>query len=348
MISFDVTQVKIEHLITHYVGNKLRDEDIKFSNEETAIENDSLDYLLKYFLQSFGLDEQFKFVHTIDLELNEVYKVTNQIFNNPEIFLENSKNIAKLLYEYSMHPKVKGGELNVALFSGVLLDGKATNAIGIFKSEHHSPFLRMDGMGSRFKIHHELGLELKSMDKGCLILDVKIQDGCTIFLASGINKSVEAQYWKDDFLKVKPIGDDYNYTKELLTLTKNFVTKQFLDDFEVTKTDQIDILNRSMDYFKTNDNFVRDDFENTVFQDKNVISSFRKFDEIYREEKEIELSDNFSISSQAVKKQSRIFKSVLKLDKNFDIYIHGDKELIEKGVEKDGRKYYKIYYDEEK
>jgi hypothetical protein len=48
-----------------------------------------------------------------------------------------------------------------------------------------------------------------------------------------------------------------------------------------------------------------------------------------------------------VKKQSRVFKSVLKLDRNFHIYIHGDKDLIERGVEKDGRKYYKIYYREE-
>jgi hypothetical protein len=49
----------------------------------------------------------------------------------------------------------------------------------------------------------------------------------------------------------------------------------------------------------------------------------------------------------AVKKQQRIYKSVLKLDKNFHIYIHGNTDLIEKGVDMDGRKYYKIYYQEE-
>jgi hypothetical protein len=60
------------------------------------------------------------------------------------------------------------------------------------------------------------------------------------------------------------------------------------------------------------------------------------------------LKDNFKISQQAVKKQARVFKSVLKLDRNFHIYIHGDRELIQQGVERDGRKYYKIYYNEEK
>ena len=116
----------------------------------------------------------------------------------------------------------------------------------------------------------------------------------------------------------------------------------------MSKADQIDFLNKSVDYFKKHETFDKAEFEEEVFGDSNVIESFRRFDSGYRQDNELELSDNFQISSQAVKKQSRVFKSILKLDRNFDIYIHGDKNLIEKGVEKDGRKYYKIYYEEEK
>jgi hypothetical protein len=126
-----------------------------------------------------------------------------------------------------------------------------------------------------------------------------------------------------------------------------FVTKQFTEDFEVSKADQIDLLNRSVEYFKTHETFEKEGFEKEVFQDNNIIHSFRNFDESYRRENEVELADNFEISTQAVKKQARVFKSVLKLDKNFHIYIHGDRELIEQGVEKDGRKYYKINYQDE-
>ena len=75
--------------------------------------------------------------------------------------------------------------------------------------------------------------------------------------------------------------------------------------------------------------------------------NFNVFSTQYRQNNEIDIEDSFDISSQAVKKQARAFKSVLKLDKNFHIYIHGNKEMIEKGVEKDGRKYYKIYYETE-
>ena len=38
---------------------------------------------------------------------------------------------------------------------------------------------------------------------------------------------------------------------------------------------------------------------------------------------------------------------VIKLDKNLPIYVHGSRELIEQGVDEEGRKFYKIYYKEE-
>ena len=65
------------------------------------------------------------------------------------------------------------------------------------------------------------------------------------------------------------------------------------------------------------------------------------------EKNEIVFPDTFNISPEAVKKQVKSFKSVLKLDKNFHIYIHGNKDLIEKGIDENGKKFYKIYYDKE-
>ncbi|HPT12035.1 MAG TPA: nucleoid-associated protein, partial [Bacteroidales bacterium] len=89
------------------------------------------------------------------------------------------------------------------------------------------------------------------------------------------------------------------------------------------------------------------EFENSVLQDKVIIESFRAFDESFREEKNINVPDIFGINPSAVKKQVKVFKSVLKLDRNFHIYIHGNRELIERGVDENGRKYYKIFYDNE-
>ncbi len=80
-----------------------------------------------------------------------------------------------------------------------------------------------------------------------------------------------------------------------------------------------------------------------------MIKSFRNFNKEYEEINGIEIDETFEVSQQAVKKQSRFFKSVLKLDKNFHVYIHGDKNLIEKGFDaKTGLHFYKIYFTEEK
>jgi hypothetical protein len=51
-----------------------------------------------------------------------------------------------------------------------------------------------------------------------------------------------------------------------------------------------------------------------------------------------------SLNEKAVKKQARVFKSVIKLDKNFHIYVHGNRNLIERGTDENGT-FYKICYD---
>jgi hypothetical protein len=131
-------------------------------------------------------------------------------------------------------------------------------------------------------------------------------------------------------------------------LAKDFVTKQITEEYQVGKADQIDLLNKSVAYFKDNEKFSQKDFSQTVFGDhEGLITSFKDYQKQAETEYDIEIKDGFEISDQAVKKQARIFKSVLKLDKNFHIYIHGNKNNIEKGVEADGRKFYKIYYSEE-
>jgi hypothetical protein len=43
-----------------------------------------------------------------------------------------------------------------------------------------------------------------------------------------------------------------------------------------------------------------------------------------------------------------VFKSILKLDKNFHIYIHGRQDLIERGFdEAKGKHFYKVYFEQE-
>ncbi|NVO09091.1 MAG: nucleoid-associated protein [Bacteroidales bacterium] len=345
----DFTNCNLGKVIVHQVGNKTNDEDIVLSKSLLETNDSRLrELLIKYFLYSFSNTEFYSFSFSNeDFKLNPLYQFATSIFSNQNDFEDVSKSIAKHLYEISLHPQIKSGDLFLSSFSNIEINGKLVNGFGIFKSENRQPFLKLNKKSNDFVLNYEDGINIDKLDKGCLVLDLDKENGYQVCVIDKSSKSVETQYWKDRFLNVKPAKDDYHQTNQFLSITKQFVTKQLAEDSEVTKTDQIDFLNRSVGYFKTHDTFNKQEFEKEVFADGNIIESFRKFDQSYRQENNVELSDDFEISAQAVKKQARIFKSVLKLDKNFHIYIHGNRELIEQGIDENGRKYYKIYYEEE-
>lgn len=347
IMNFSFTEAIISNFYVHKVGNKAADEQYFIAKKGVDLDDDLKISLSHYFLSSFKFDELYSFYHAIEVPLNEVYTCVSKIFDNSAELYEQSVNLAKYLYDQSMHPKIKGGEFYVVYFKNCLLDGEVLDAVGLFKSENKDTFIEIDQVMDGFEMESKQGININKLDKGCLIFNREKDEGYILSIIDNTNKGSDAKYWKDDFLGVIVRNNDFHQTSQFLGIAKQFVTKQLDENFEVNKTDKIDFLNRSVDYFKSRDTFDKQEFEEEVFGDGNVIESFRQFDQIYREENEVELADNFGISAQAVKKQARVFKSVLKLDKNFHIYIHGDKRLIEPGVDENGRKYYKIYYENE-
>jgi hypothetical protein len=344
----DFATVELKRIAIHKVGNKLQEEGLNISSEEFVMSDSTTrSFLLKYFLTSFNSkSEVYNFTHASELSLNEVFTFVSRIFDSPKTLYKNSVFAAKHLYEMSMHPKIKSGELCVCYFTECFFNDEQVDAVGIFKSEDKDVFLKFDEVKEGFSVKHENGANINKLDKGCIIFNIDKEEGYKVCIVDS-NRGADAQYWKNDFLNVKPCADNYHFTKNFLSVTKEYVTNQLAEEFEVTKTDQIDILNRSMDYFKKNENFDKRKFEKEVLQDTGIIQSFRSFDERYSEENELQGADSFQIAPYAVQRQAKIYKSVLKLDKNFHIYIHGNKDMIEQGTEKDGRKYYKIYYKEE-
>jgi hypothetical protein len=345
----DITNCNIEKLSIHLVGNKGNGDELILSKTPPDISDERLRELLgMYFLQSFNNPEFYSFTFTNkDFSLNPLFTFATQVFDDGEAFHRNSRNIAKHLYEISMHPQIKSGDLFVSYITDVVINGEAVDAIGIFKSENRQSFLKVDNE-SDFALNYDDGISIDKPDKGCLILNTDRDNGLRVCIIDKSNKGGEAQYWRDTFLLLAPVNDDFHATKSYLDVCRTFVTDKLETEYEVNKADKIDFLNKTVDYFKNNETFEEDEFLNTVFQDKSVIQSFNNFKNEYASAKEVEFDDSFSISSNAVKKQARVFKSVLKLDKNFHVYIHGDKDLIEKGYdEKVGKHFYKIYFDQE-
>ncbi|WP_462265824.1 nucleoid-associated protein [Mucilaginibacter sp.] len=342
----------IQQIAVHHIGNPLQNEMYALADEPLAFKDDLIPQLLmQYFLKPFEkTNEVYHLIHpSDDVELNELYHFAGELFADQDKFMPVSQQIAKYLYSVSSHPKIKAGELYVVYFNQVQLEGELLDAVGLFKSETKETYLKVYPQQGGFGMDYEQeAININKLDKGCLIFNTEKENGYKVVVIDQTNRSQEAVYWKDEFLQLKVRNDNFNQTSNTLSIYKNFVTQKLDDGFEMNKADKIDLLNRSMKYFKEKETFEFDEFTGEVLGNDKAIESFKSYKNQYEEEFETLIPDSFEISGNAVKKQARVYKSVLKLDRNFHIYIHGNKDLIEKGFDDDKHmNYYKVYFKEE-
>lgn len=338
----NLEQTSIKNIAVHFVGNKSEEGELIFSEKELELDDTMNDLLTDFFLQKFiKPQETFHFNHSSSLQFNEVYNYTKEIVYNKEDFHTLSKKIAQQLFDCSDHPMIKSGEIYICYFEKIGINDKYFNAIGIFKTENKNGFLEIENEDNNFDIVYKEGIDINKMDKACLIIDVDEEEGYQVSIIDNQkNGSETALYWKEDFLGLETTENEYFQTKELLSSTKEFISNQLSEEFVISKTDKIDLLNKSVSYFKNAEEFVLEEFSDNVFQNDEIKESFNKFTNQ-------EFKDSFDISKQAVKKQQKNFKSVIKLDKNFHIYVHGNKDMIENGTDENGKRYYKLYYENE-
>jgi hypothetical protein len=339
----------LETLAAHKVGNKHEGGELSISN--TTIEpNEDLQAILKtYFFTSFKDPIYYQFIAEDGVENNTLFKLASTIFDNKVGLLEESKKIANHLFEQSFHPNIKEGELYIAYFSNCVVDDEVVDALGLFKSENKTPFLKVWSKDSEIEIAHDTGININKLDKGCLIFNTEKEAGYKICMVDVAGRSKEAGYWKDDFLQLQLRKDDYYQTQNYIQICKGFVKDVFNEKNGIERADQIDMLNKSAAYFGENEDFDLSQFEEKVIENDEVITAFNEYKDRVAEENDLEVKEQFGISPTAVKKSRAQFKSVLKLDKNFHIYIHGDRSRIIKGFDDStGLHYYQVYYEQEK
>ena len=330
----------ISNISLHLVGNSGAAEGVVLAQEGLQLSDSVRELLTDYFLSPFSSEELFELYHDSGIEFNVVYGAASRIFDDPDSLHEQSVNLAKHLYEQSSHPKIKGGEFYTVYFRDCIVDGDTVDAVGLFKSENKDTFLRVLHEGGNFNLESEQGINIKKLDKGCLIFNKERENGYVVAVVDNTNRGIEAQYWMDDFLHVRLRKDGYANTQNAMALAKNFVTKALPEQFEVSKADQIDLLNRSLEFFKENDTFEMEEFANEV------IESFRQYKRSFEEENDVVIDDSFDISDYAFRRQQRSYKRVIRLDRKIQIIIDGNRDHVEQGEDERG-KYYKVYYSEE-
>lgn len=344
----DFSGASIKKLIIHSVGNKLKEEEILFSEICANISENSLRNILgRYFFQRFKENSLYNFHHNTDLIFNEIYQYAKAIFLDINSFENNSKKIAKHLYEVSTHPNIKPGELSIAFVEGIDLNGTICNAIGIFKSENKEPFLKIHSDGKSFTVDWEQGIDTNKLDKGCIIINNHMENGYRV-LPVDSGSGIDTKYWKEDFLGIQKEDNSSNKTRLIVEACKEFVKKELVVD----KKDKVLLLNNVIDYMAVKPNIDLNDFTTNVAISLNQSEELKEFINNYAEKKNFSSVESFSIDHTALKSIKRNIKNFIKLDTNYEIKINkasiNNSSYLEKGYDDQKQMYfYKIYFNEE-
>ncbi|MDR0415381.1 MAG: nucleoid-associated protein [Prevotellaceae bacterium] len=347
MIASDNTT--LQEIVLHRVGSKAGGEDLLLSTEPMNVSPEAGELLLRYFTSPFKGQEYYNLLReSSDAVPGVVYECACAIFDNPGALMEQSAVLAERLYGLGDSAKVKGGDFFVVYLRDCLLDGETLDAVGLFKSENQEAFLKIFPHGGSFDVHADSGISVNKLDRGCLIFNTEREGGFVAAIAGSSRSVSDEQYWTDCFLNAVQRRDDFFRTQQAISLCKNFVTQRLPETFEVTRADQADMLNRSVSFFKEKDSFDVGEFAREVIADPEAIKSFNSYRHELDRDSDDKLPERFDISEAAVKRQARVLKSVIKLDKNFHIYVHGKREYIIRGYDEDtGLYYYQLFFKEE-
>lgn len=343
----DFSRAQLTHFAIHFVGNKGLGEELTCSEKTFEFKDDFVkETVLRYFLSPFKTDIYHQFKGKLDISLDSVANAAEDIFASRKDFVNISKKVATHLYNQSMHPKINGGEFFVCYFVDAMIDGELTDAIGFFKTENKDTFLKVYQHVDEFDMDCENGININKLDKGCLVYNIDKKNGYKMSIVDTNNRVAEcALYWEEDFLNAKIKANGYYHTKNFIDASRGFCEEILTEVNDVDKKDQMMMLNKSTSYFKEKDKFNLKDFEKEVLVQPEIIEAFNDYRGDFNKRMDLTAIDEFDVSQTAVKKNSKYMSSVVKLDKNFHIYIHGKHENVERGYDEErGLKFYKLYY----
>ena len=336
--------IEIVDIALHYVGNRSSEEGVLVTDHSLKVGEEILPFLKYFFLSPFKMEALCNFYHESELRKNEMYTLTQHIFEKPELFVKLSSEIAGYLYERSNHPKIKGGNFFVVLFKNVEVDHQLVEAIGLFKIENTENFIRINRNGINASVASENGVSINKLEKGCLILNIEKENGYVVAVIDKTSRGSEDKYWIDDFLHVVPRNDSFNQTKKAVEVCKSYIGSL---GTHIEKSQRALMLNRLARMLKDG-TFDIGTMTESVFGDVKLSAEFKEYKRRYDERRDM-VKDHFSTEPAALKRLSFGNLTNIRLDNNFGISIRGGENLLEKGFDQEkGMKYYKLYYREEK
>lgn len=334
----------VKDIILHYVGCKASEEGVVLSSDVLQVSDSVKPYLKFYFLSQFKLEALCNFFHESKLPQNRMFSYVEDIFERKRPFNQVSNDIATYLYDHSNHPKIKGGDFFVVLFDNMEVEHKSVEAIGLFKVEKKDRFITISRNGEHATVNADSGVNIMKLDKGCLIFNVEKENGYVAAVIDKTSRGSEAKYWIDDFLHVIPRSDNFNQTKNALSVCKAYINS--LSD-KIDKSQRAIMLSKLAELLKDGE-FDLAEISEKVFSDSAIFADFTSYKQQRSPETGETFGDHFKTDPAALKRLTFGNLTNIKLDDNFGISIKGGGDMIEKGYDEEkGMKYYKLYYKEE-
>ncbi|MDN4493536.1 nucleoid-associated protein [Ureibacillus aquaedulcis] len=331
----EVSESKLTQYVLHYVGDTLIMGEEAFPQPEVLLEA----AFTQLAFNKIDVDQQFDFFHETDIILNEIYTYSKSIFNDESSFLEQSQNIATHLHSASQHPNIKNGELFIGLFDNCIWNNAVKKAISIVKIDEKEIFLDVKNDEDRMIVNGIDGINVKKVNNVAVIVDMGEDAPPAVFIKT--KRKEDVVYWQERFLKIRVADEHYHKTNLALTEVKKYILKE--ESF--SNTEKLGLLNKTLDYFRNEEEFHVNDYIDTVFaqadstQKDVIVNTVKPYETV--------------ISDFAIEKSEKTYKRKIKLDSNIEIQVNVQNidqvdELIEIGYdEATNRKYYKIYFEEE-
>ncbi len=331
----EVSDSKLAQYVVHQVSDKLVLGEEVFSQPEVMLEA----AFTQLAFNKLDMEQQYEFFHETDIGLNEVYTYVKAIFDSENSFLEQSKHIATHLQSVSGHPHIKSGELFIGLFENCFMSTEVTKVIAIVKIDEKEMFLDVKNEQNKMIVNGIDGINVKKVNNMAVIVDMGADEAPAVFMKT--KKKEDVVYWQERFLKIKVVDEHYHKTNLALVECKKYILKE--ENF--TNTEKLEFLNKTLDYFRNEEEFQVNDYMETVFEEADpvqkdiIVNSVKPYETV--------------ISESAIAKAEKSYKRKIKLDSNIEIQVNVRDieqvhELIEVGYdETTNRKFYKIYFQEE-
>ncbi len=293
--------------------------------------------LIKFFFKPFNRDERFSIpVETFPhlQGIGRMFELTGLDSAEIDLFLSALVNSDSVLAEKSF--------LSIIYYEDCVIDDEVTDVIGISLFESKEHFLSFSDSNDQLKLLS--GCSHGKMPRGLMVFNSQVEDGYQCLVVDKKAKAGDESSWSG-FLNINKVKDNYFQTQTLINNVQEFAQSSFEQE---ESSEKIALINESLDYLKNNEFFDQTDYQEKVLQQPELIEKFEAFSEEKSQEYPQLDGRQFELSKPAISKTKRYIRSVIKLDKNFHVYVHGNRENIIRGFDQEKNKhFYTLFYDEE-